>query len=41
MRNRVHMIPVDDIRIEPSQLGEKAGVLGTIALAQKGGLIAQ
>lgn len=41
VRKRVHMIPVDDIRIEPSQLGEKAGVLGTIALAEKGGLIAQ
>jgi hypothetical protein len=27
------MLPVDDIRIEPSQLGEEAGVLGAIALA--------
>lgn len=39
VRRRVHMMPVDDIRIEPSQLGEKAGVLGTIALAEKGGLV--
>lgn len=39
VRRRVHMMPVDDIRIEPSQLGERAGVLGTIALAEKGGLI--
>jgi glucokinase len=39
IRRRVHMIPADDIRIERSQLGESAGVLGAIALAEKGGLI--
>ncbi len=36
---RVHMFPVDDIRIEPSMLGDRAGVLGAVALAIKGGLI--
>jgi glucokinase len=41
VKKRVHMIPVDDIRIEPSQLGERAGLLGTIALAEKGGLIGE
>ncbi|MFQ5808017.1 MAG: ROK family protein [Armatimonadota bacterium] len=39
IRRRVHMLPVDDIRIERSQLGERAGVLGAIALAEKGGLV--
>ncbi len=38
---RVHMFPVDDIRIEPSMLGDRAGVLGAVALAIKGGLISQ
>lgn len=38
---RVHMFPVDDIRIEPSMLGDRAGVLGAVALAIKGGLILQ
>ena len=33
VRRRVHMMPVDDIRIEPSQLGKRAGVLGAMALA--------
>ena len=41
VRQRVHMIPVDDIRIERSQLGERAGVLGAIALAAAGGLTAE
>jgi glucokinase len=40
MRSRVRMFPVEDIRIERSLLGEKAGMLGGIALAMKGGLIA-
>jgi glucokinase len=31
-----HLFPADDIRIEPSQLGAKAGVLGAIALASRG-----
>jgi len=38
VRERVRMMPVDDIRIEPSKLGEQAGVLGGIALAVKKGL---
>jgi glucokinase len=40
MQSRVRMFPVDDIRIEPSMLGEKAGMLGGVALAMKRGLIA-
>jgi glucokinase len=39
MRSRVRMFPVDDIRVEHSLLGDRAGVLGGIALAMKGGLI--
>lgn len=39
MQSRVRMFPVDDIRIEPSMLGEKAGMLGGIALAMKRGLV--
>jgi glucokinase len=35
---RVGMIPTDGVRIEPSLLGDKAGVLGAAALAMKGGL---
>ena len=37
VRKRVGMLPVDDIRIEPSLLGDKAGIMGGIALAMKGG----
>jgi len=40
MQSRVRMFPVDDIRIERSLLGEKAGMLGGIALAMQGGPIA-
>jgi glucokinase len=40
VRSRVRMFPVDDIRLERSLLGEKAGMLGGIALAMKAGLIA-
>ena len=36
VRKRVRMIPADQIRIERSQLGEKAGLLGAIALASRG-----
>lgn len=37
MRDRVgRLFPTDDIRIEQSQLGSKAGVLGAIALASRG-----
>jgi hypothetical protein len=31
------MFPVDDIRIKPSLLGNKAGIMGGVALAMKGG----
>jgi glucokinase len=37
VRERVGMFPVDDIRIEPSLLGNKAGIMGGVALAMKGG----
>ena len=37
VRERVGMFPVDDIRIEPSLLGDNAGIMGGIALAMKGG----
>ena len=37
VRERVGMFPVDDIRIEPSLLGDKAGIMGGVALAMKGG----
>jgi glucokinase len=40
VRRRVRMFPVEGVRIEPSQLGEKAGLLGGIALASKGGAVA-
>ncbi|MCK4277218.1 MAG: ROK family protein, partial [Phycisphaerae bacterium] len=39
VRERVRMFPTDDVRIEPSLLGDKAGTLGGIALAMKGGLL--
>ena len=41
VREHVRMFPVDDIGIEPSLLGDKAGVLGGVALAMKGGLAAE
>jgi len=41
VRERVKMFPPDDIRIEPSLLGDKAGMLGGIALAMKGGLLGE
>ena len=34
---RVGMFPVDDIRILPSQLGNRAGIFGGIALAAQAG----
>ncbi len=37
VRERVGMFPVDDVRIEPSLLGDKAGIMGGVALAMKGG----
>jgi glucokinase len=38
VRNRVGMFPTDDVRIERSQLGADAGMLGGIALAAQQGL---
>ena len=38
LRQRVHMVPVDDIRIELSSLGVQAGALGAVALAVRGTL---
>lgn len=34
---RIGMFPTDGVRIEPSQLGDKAGVLGAVAVAIRGG----
>jgi hypothetical protein len=31
------MFPTDGVRIEPSLLGDKAGVVGAVALAIQGG----
>ncbi len=39
VEKRVKMFPVSDIRIELSMLGDRAGVLGAIALAVQGGLV--
>ncbi len=36
---RVRMFPVDNVRIERSLLGEKAGLLGGLALAASGGIL--
>jgi glucokinase len=36
VRRRVRMIPTSDLRVELSLLGERAGVLGAVALAAKG-----
>ena len=33
----VRMFPVDNVRIEPMDLGERAGVMGALALAIRGG----
>jgi glucokinase len=38
VQKRVGMFPVDGVRIEPSSLGDKAGLYGGIALAARGGL---
>jgi glucokinase len=38
VRKRVRMVPTEDLRIERSLLGNKAGMLGGVALAVKGGL---
>jgi glucokinase len=39
VHRRVGMFPVDDLRIEKSLLGDKAGALGGIALAMKQGIL--
>jgi glucokinase len=39
VKERVRMFPTDDIRIEPSLLGDQAGPLGGIALAVRAGLL--
>lgn len=36
MRQDVRMFPADDVRVEPSKLEEKAGVMGALALAAFG-----
>jgi glucokinase len=38
IQRRVGMLPVTDIRVERSLLGDKAGLMGGIALAVRGGL---
>ena len=38
IRRRVGMFPVDGVRVERSALGDKAGLMGGIALAQRNGL---
>jgi glucokinase len=37
MRTRVGMFPPDNVRIRPSMLGERAGLLGGLALAMRNG----
>jgi glucokinase len=39
VRERVGMLPTDEIAIMPSMLGDRAGALGGIVLAMKGGLL--
>jgi len=39
VRQRVGMFPTDGVRIEKSQLGDRAGILGAVALAVRGGMI--
>ncbi|HUT23317.1 MAG TPA: ROK family protein [Sumerlaeia bacterium] len=41
LRKKVGIFSTDDIRIEPSALGDRAGVLGAVALAKRGGLLDQ
>ncbi len=35
IRDRVGMFPTDNVRVEPSKLGEQAGIMGAIALARE------
>jgi glucokinase len=39
IRQRVGMFPPDDVRVERSQLGDRAGLLGGVALAALGGAL--
>jgi len=39
VQRRVGMFPTNEIRIEKSQLGDRAGILGAVALAARGGRI--
>lgn len=39
LRERVRMVPTDDIRVECSTLGDDAGILGAAALAINGGRV--
>ncbi len=39
MRTRVRMFPPDNVQVKPSMLEEKAGILGAIALAMRGGIV--
>ena len=39
MHQRVGMVPTDAVRVEQSALGTKAGILGAVALAKKGGQV--
>ena len=39
VRERVGMFPTESVRIEKSQLGDRAGILGAIALAVRGGVV--
>lgn len=41
LTERVRMFPTADVRLEPSQLGDRAGILGGIALARMGGIGSQ
>jgi hypothetical protein len=36
MRDRVGMFPTDNVRLVASRLGDRAGLLGAIALASRG-----
>jgi glucokinase len=38
LKRRVHMLPVDTVRVCRSELGEKAGLFGGLALAIRGGV---
>jgi len=38
IHRRVGMFPTQNLRVEPSLLGDKAGLMGGIALARRGGL---